>query len=196
LEDRPAFVFGKLDCDVRDRFGFAGKPGCCGRAKAVVGPPVGGCGLSFLGWSEGCGLCCGRATSSIFTSSLASEGECAVAFALPLSRGRGTGDARGVPVRASISGGGRGEVGRGDGSRCARRTSTALSGSKEDFGSEGADGPEGSEAFDLTSATKRALGERRCGELRRGGGVGDRGRRSREARGKDKACKTHDHKHL
>lgn len=105
------------------------------------------------------------------------------------------GDARGVPVRASISGGGRGEVDRGDGSRCARRTSTALSGSKGDFGSGGADGPEGSEAFDLTSAAKRALGERLCGELRCGG-VGDRGRRSREARGKDKACKTNDHKYF
>jgi hypothetical protein len=192
LEDRPAFVFDKLDCNVRDRFGFAGKPGCGSRAKAVVGAPVGGCGLSFLGWSEGCGFCCGAA-SSIFTSSLASEGECAVAFALPLSRGRGTGDARGVLVRASISGGGRGEVGRGDGSRCARRTSTALLGSKGDLDSGAADGPEGSEAFDLTSAAKRALGERRCGELRRGG-VGDRGRRSLEAGGKDKACKMNDHK--
>ena len=27
LEDRPAFEFGKLDCDVRDLFGFAGKLG-------------------------------------------------------------------------------------------------------------------------------------------------------------------------
>ena len=93
------------------------------------------------------------------------------------------GDARGVPVCASISGRGRGEVDRGDGSRCTCRTSV----SKGDFGS--ASGPEGSEAFDLTSAAKWALGERRCGELRRGGGVGDRGRRSREARGNDRAWK-------
>ena len=72
-------------------------------------------------------------------------------------------------------------MGGGDESRRACRTSTALSRSKEVSG--GADGPEGCEAFDLTSAAKkRPLGERLCGELRRGGGVGDRGRRSREAR--------------
>ena len=145
----------------------------------MVGAPVRGCGLSFLGWSVGC---CGGATSSIFTSSLASEAGCAVAFALPLSRDRGMEDARGVLVRASIGGGGRGEVGGGDESRCACRTSTALLGSTGDLDS----GAKGSEAFDLASAVKRALGERQYGELRRGGGVGDRGRRSREARGKDK----------
>jgi hypothetical protein len=78
-------------------------------------------------------------------------------------------DARGVLVRASIGGGGRGEVGGGDGSRCACRTSTAFLESKGDFDSGRA---EGSEAFDLASAFKRALGERWCGELRRGGGVG------------------------
>lgn len=89
-------------------------------------------------------------------------------------------DARGVLARASIGGGGRGESSGGDGSRCACRTSTALSGSKGDFDSGGADGLEGSEAFGFVSAVKQGLGERRCGELRRGGGVGERGRRSRE----------------
>jgi hypothetical protein len=101
-------------------------------------------------------------------------------------------DARGVLVRASIGGGGRGEKGSGDGSRCTCRTSTTLLESKGDFDSGGA---EGSEAFDLASAVRRALGERGCGEPRRGGGVGERGRR--EARGKDKACKkTNDHKRI
>ena len=92
-------------------------------------------------------------------------------------------DARGVLARASLGGGGgRGEVGGGDMARCVCRTSTALLESKGDFDSGGADGQEGSEAFDLTSVVKRVVGERRCGELRRGGGVGERGRRSREAR--------------
>lgn len=93
---------------------------------------------------------------------------CGVTLALPLSGGvEGGGVGLG---RASVDGG-CGDAGDRDRSCCGRRASAALSGCEGNFGSGGADSLEGNEEFAFTSAAGRASGERRRGELRRGGGV-------------------------
>src|SRR5712671_1827212 len=130
----------------------------------------------------GCGLG-GGAKSTIFTSSLMFAASCGATVALPLSKG--VEDAGAGLGRASDDGGCCGDAGDGDGSCCGRRTSTGLSDRNGDFGSGGADSLEENEEFFLTSGLERASGERRRGELRRGGGVGERQRRSREARRKN-----------
>jgi len=103
---------------------------------------------------------------------------CGVTLALPLSNGV---EDVGVALRrASVDGGGCGDAGDGDRSLCERRTSAALPDCGEDFGSGGTENLEEYEWFPFTSAIERESGERRRGEPRRGGGVGECRRRSRE----------------
>ena len=108
---------------------------------------------------------------------------CGVTLPLPLSRGLGDADV-GLG-RASVDDGSRGDTGDSEGSRCGCRTSAALSSCWGDLGSGGTDSLKGDEGFALTSAVDQTSGERRRGELRRGGGVGECQRRSREATNKD-----------
>jgi hypothetical protein len=123
------------------------------------------------------GELCDGAKSTVFTSSLRFAASCEATFALPLSKG--VKDA-GVGLGSASDGGCCGDAGDGDGSRCGRRTSTGLSTRRGDFGSGAADSLDEIEEFFLTSGLERASGERR-----RGGGVGERQRRSREARRKN-----------
>jgi hypothetical protein len=123
---------------------------------------------------------CNGAVSIIFISSLRFIAGCGVTFALPLSNR--VEDAGVGPERVSVDGGGCcGDAGDGVGSRCGCRASATLP-DCGDFGSGGAESPEEYEWLPLTSAVERESGDRRRGELRRGGGVGERQRRSREAK--------------
>jgi len=104
--------------------------------------------------------------------------DCSVTLALPLSTRV---EDAGVGLGHTLVDGGRwGDAGDCDGPCCGRRTSVALSGRGEDFGSGGADSLDENEVSALTPVVERASGERRRGELRRGGGDGERQRRSRE----------------
>ena len=138
------------------------------------------------GGAPGLGFLCGlfhEVKSTVFTSSLVFAAGCGVTLPLPLSKGLGDADVE--FTRASVDDGGCGDTGDGEGFCCGCCTSAALSGCGGDFGSGGTDSLEGDEGFALTSAVELTSGERRRGELRRGGGVGECQRRSREAIDKD-----------